>query len=89
MSDRDIDELKKKLDIVIEQNRQLIEKQQEHAERLKKIEEWQDGTQSFIDKVSGGKMLVTWMLTVFAGAGAIALALVHLIWTPASPGRSH
>ena len=86
MSTDDARELERKLDIVIEQNKQLIEKQAEHGERLKAIESWQKDTQSFVDKVSGGRILTTWLLTVFAGAGGVALALAHIFW-PAPHGR--
>ena len=87
MSTDDTRELERKLDIVIEQNRQLIEKQAEHGERLKAIEAWQKDTQSFVDRVTGGRILTTWMLTVFAGAGGVALALAHIFWP--THGRAH
>lgn len=88
MSEKEVQDLERKLDIVIEQNKQLIEKQAEHGERLKAIEAWQKDTQSFVDKVSGGRILTTWLLTVFAGAGGVALALAHIFW-PAPHGRAH
>ncbi len=87
MSTDDTRELERKLDIVIEQNRQLIEKQAEHGERLKAIESWQKDTQSFVDKVSGGRILTTWLLTVLAGAGGVAIALAHIFWP--THGRAH
>ena len=80
MSTDDTRDLERKLDIVIEQNRQLLEKQGEHGERLNRIEDWQKGTPSFVDRITGGKMLTTWILTVFAGAGGILLALAHIFW---------
>ena len=86
MSTDDTRELERKIDIVIEQLKQLIDKQGEHGERLKTIEAWQKDTQSFVDKVSGGRILTTWLLTVFAGAGGVALALAHIFW-PAPHGR--
>ena len=86
LSTDDTRELERKLDIVIEQLKQLIDKQGEHGERLKSIEAWQKDTQSFIDRVTGGRILTTWILTVFAGAGGVALALAHIFW-PAPHGR--
>ena len=86
LSTDDTRELERKIDIVIEQLKQLIDKQGEHGERLKTIEAWQKDTQSFIDRVMGGRILTTWILTVFAGAGGVALALAHIFW-PAPHGR--
>jgi soluble cytochrome b562 len=86
VSEKEVQELERKLDIVIEQNRQLLEKQTEHGERLNRIEDWQRGTQSFVDRITGGKMLTTWILTVFAGAGGIMLALAHIFWPTAQKG---
>ncbi len=86
LSTDDTRELERKIDIVIEQLKQLIDKQGEHGERLKSIEAWQKDTQSFIDRVTGGRILTTWLLTVLAGAGGVAIALAHIFW-PAPHGR--